>query len=245
MIAIIVCLSCLLFTVACNSSKEATNNEGNIANTQDDNKTENSTNNKDNINLPSHVQPVPPLQMESIDEVVSVLKSSDAQNYREEFQAKYSELFSVLKSSGFIYNVVTTDDVDIEDAITFLVINEKNMFFVMPYAQYEDVGIVSYITFRGAVYNVCVYNADAEVLSQVETISEYVEARLSRDVLNEVAVEENTICFMTDGDATVNQRNYAASFIDGDHYYFVSAEVTQDDLKTFLDVLDFEKIFVK
>ena len=58
-------------------------------------------------------------------------------------------------------------------------------------------------------------------------------------------VEENTVCFMRDGNTVVHQKNYAASFIDGDHYYVVSAEVTQDDLKTFLDFLNFEKIFIE
>lgn len=261
-IALVVCLSCLLFSAACNSTVEllddsnnsSTINEGNTAANQDKNNSESPTTNQtdessqtdeSNMNSSSHVQPVPPIQMGSIDEILSVLKSSDTQNYREEFQTKYSELFAVLKNAGFIYNVDTSETTTTEDAVTFLVKDGKNLFFLMPYAQYEDAGIVSYVIFRGVVYQVCVYTADSGVLAQAETISEYIEMRLGRDVLNEVISEENVICFMADGNTAVNQKNYAASFIDDNHYFVISAEVSQDNLNTFLDVVNFEKTFIE
>ena len=59
--------------------------------------------------------------MGSICEIVSVLKSSDTQGYREEFQTEYNELFAVLKSCGFIYSVTTTENTTAADAVTFLV----------------------------------------------------------------------------------------------------------------------------
>ncbi len=250
-IALVVCLLCVLSAAACNSSVELSdapngsskNNKENTVENQDDMSGRNGANNM-NSALPVQ-SPVPPLQMGSICEIVSVLKSSDTQGYREEFQTEYNELFAVLKSCGFIYSVTTTENTTAADAVTFLVKDGNNIFFVMPYARYEDAGIVSYVMFRGALYQVCVYTADTKVLAQAKTISEYIKTRTGRDVLNETASGKNTVCFMTDGTAAVDQKNYAASFIDDNHYYVVSTEASQGDLNTFLSALNFEKISVE
>ena len=261
-IALVVCLSCLLFTAACNPSVElldgsnnsSINSEEDTVANQDENNPESLTTNKtdendqpdeSNMNSSPLAPPVPPLQMNSIDEILSVLKSCDTQNYREDFQTTYGELFAALSNSGFIYSIDTTKTTASEDAVTFLVKDGENVFYLMPYAKYEDAGIISYVMFREALYQVCVYTADSEVLAQAETISEYVELRLCRDVLDEVISEGNIICLMADGNTTVNQKNRAACFVDDNHYFFISTDASQDDLKTFLDFVNFEKIFIE
>lgn len=278
-IALVVCLSCLLFTAACNSSVEllggtnnsATNSEGDTAankennpesltpnqsgdSSQPDDNSQTSENaqtdgdsqtNDSNTNSSPMQAPVSPIQMNSVDEILSVLKTSDTQNYREDCQVAYSELFATVSSSGFIYSIETTKITTSKDAITFLVKDGENLFYLMPYAKYEDAGIISYVMFRGALYQVCVYNVDAEVLAQTKTISEYVRVRLGRNVLDEVISGKNTVCFMADGSSTAKPKNRAASFIDDNHYFFISTDASQDELKAFLDFVNFEKIFIE
>lgn len=282
-IALVVCLSCLLFAVACNSPVElldgannsTVNSEGDTAANQDENNLEqnqtgessqtnknNQTNDggqaddssqtnengqtdESNMNSSPIQAPVPPIQMNSVDEILSVLKTSDTQNYREDCQAAYSDLFATVSSSGFIYSIETTKITTSKDAITFLVKDGENLFYLMPYAKYEDAGIISYVMFRGALYQVCVYNVDAEVLAQTKTISEYVRVRLGRNVLDEVISGKNTVCFMADGSSTAKPKNRAASFIDDNHYFFISTDASQDELKAFLDFVNFEKIFIE
>ncbi len=185
--------------------------------------------------------PVPPIQAESINEVVSLLVNSDIKGYRQEFQSKYQEIFSQLKKSGFIYQVVTSDNEAAEDAVTLFEKEGKNLFFVMPYAKYEDVGIVSNVMFRGTLYQIWLYSADEKFLSNDVKISEYLKTRLGW----ERTEEKNNVCFMTAGDGKDYLRNCAASFIDSNYYYIVKTEASQDKLKTFLDVLSFEKVSIE
>lgn len=237
MVAIIACLACLIFTVACNNNSATNGEEGTTTQTDTD---------ADNMNLepPTPDLHVPSIQVSSIDEIVNVLKNSDIQNYHELLQPKYNELFSTLNSSGFIYTVDITDDINAEDAINFLVRDDgENIFFLMPYARYEDLGIISYVMFRGELYQVCIYAADKEVLSKTETISEYIRTRLTLKIVDEMVVNDNLVCFMLGGDA--GQKNLAASFVDDNYYYYVRTEATKDELKTFLNVLSFEKTFIE
>ena len=172
----------------------------------------------------------------SIEEVVSLLQNADLKNYPEEVRKVYDELFSALKKPGFIYSV---DAANSKDGITCFVKDGKNVFFILPYTQHEDMGIASYVVFREAVYYVLIYTADEKVLAQTETVSEYFEARMNG--VQEITEEGNTVFYTTKTEAG-KQKNHAIAFIDSDHYYRVSAEVTKEELKAFLDVVSFQKI---
>lgn len=254
MIASVICLLCLIFVTGCNSSD---NLQGNV-NNQDlsHNDSVSDIQNKDNTDKDSSVNnnannedpltpPAPPIQAGSINEVVSLLVKSDTKGYNEKLQPEYQGLFSQLKKSGFIYRVVTSDNMAAKDAITLFESDGNNLFFIMPYAKYEDAGIVSYVMFRGKMYQVCVYNVDEKVLPKAESISKYIKTRRNTDILNETAVNKTTVCFMTEGDGNDYQKNCAAAFIDADHYYIVKTEASQDELKAFINTLRFEKMSIE
>lgn len=260
MIALVICLLCFISAIGCNSTNNLQGNVNNqdlsqvpdnnddVSNVQNEDNTDKDSavnNNANNENPQAVAQPAPPIQAESINEVVSLLVKSDTKGYREELQLQYQELFSRLNKSGFIYQVVTSGNVATKDAITLFERDGKNLFFVMPYAQYEDAGIVSYVMFRGEIYQVCIYNADEKVLPKTNSVSEYIKTRLSIDVSNEMAEGKNTVCFMTEGDGKDYQKNCAAAFIDSNHYYVVKTVASQDQLKAFINVLSFEKMSIE
>lgn len=233
MIAIVICFLCLISATACDLSDA-------------DDKTENPTvnNNDRNNGNPQLVGPLAPsIQAGSIDEIVSLLKNADIKSYGEECQAAYQKLFSTLSQSGYIYSVDTTNGIDQEDAVTLFEKDGSNIFYLMPYARYEDIGIYSYVIFRKKLYQICIYNADEEFLSQDGKTSEYLKNRLEWNVLDEVTAENTTVCFMSEG-GTAYHKNCAGSFLDRNHYYVVKTEAPQDELKAFLEVLRFEKVSI-
>lgn len=229
-------------------STEFNNTDGLIT---DDSLTKTQTD-KNNTNLPSDTQPpISSIELISLYDILSALKNSDIQNsltqkFPEKFQPEYKKLFDTLSSSGYIYSVATTEDSIAEDAVTFYKDTDgKNLFYLAPYRELEDIGIKSYVWFRGELYMVFICNADPEVLTQSETITDYIRIRrLGLKILDEVGSGEKTICYMIDG----NEKHHAASFLDDTHFYIinaVSAETSQDELKALIDVISFDKIYLE
>lgn len=255
-ITLIICLLCFISAMGCNSANNFQGNNNNRDPSQvydNNNKVSNAQNENNagkdsaiNINTSNNdsqavAQPAPPIQTESLNEVISLLVKSDTKGYNEKLQLKYQGMFSRVKKCGFIYHVVTSDNVAANNAITWYKKDGKELFFIMPYARYEDAGIVSYVMFHEELYQVCIYNVDEKFLSETESISEYIKARLGLNVSNEMTESENTVCFTTIGDGS----NGAIAFIDNDHYYFVKATASQAQLEAFINVLTFEKLSIE
>ncbi|MBO5767936.1 MAG: hypothetical protein J6R49_05335 [Clostridia bacterium] len=256
MIAMIICLVCMISATGCNSSdsfrdgvnsqdvSQTTDNNNDVSNERDDDAPINSDLNNDDTNdedAQTIAPPIPSISAGSIDEVISILVNSDVKGYNEVLQPKYKELFSRLNKFGFIYKVVTSENASAEDAVTLFERDGKNMFFIIPDAKYEDAGYVSYFTFREDVFNVCIYNTDETVSSKTESASEYFKTRLSRDLSVETTVGKNTVYFTTEGDGKDYLKNCAVAFIDDDHYYIVKTDASTDKLEAFINVLCLEK----
>lgn len=255
-----ICLLCIVLATGCSSANRMQGNvpnqdEAHITDNNDDasivqngNNTEIDSLGKNNANTenPQAVaQPAPPIQAESFNEIVSLLVKADTQGYNELIQLKYEELFSQFKNNGYIYQVVTSDNMMAQDAITLFEREGKNMFFIMPCTQYEDSGIVSYVLFHGEIYQVNIYNVDEKSIPQADSISEYIQTRLSVVASDEMTIGKASVCFFTEGDGKDYLKKCAAAFIDSKYYYVLKTETSHNELNEFIRLINFEKMTIE
>ncbi|MBP0966054.1 MAG: dockerin type I repeat-containing protein [Oscillospiraceae bacterium] len=172
---------------------------------------------------PSGPQPV---SFPDLDAVIDACSSCDLSRYREEDRAACGRMLERFRDDGFVYALRGSDSAAVESSAV-----------LFPYAQYEDIGIGYYATYREKTYHIMFYTADPEVLADTDGISAYLLDRMGRRTDGEVTVQEQTVSLMR-ANTENNHQLYAAAFVDANHYYAVNAVVSEEEMLAFLDVLN-------
>lgn len=139
-------------------------------------------------------------------------------------------MYDTIKKYDGIYEVKSNDSVDID--------TDRNISIV-PYMQYEDLGIYNY-TKNG--YQIIVYYADNNI--DANGITDYLIQRFNQQILKKMFVNEQEVSITEFGITDDTHRICASAFIDDNHYYTVRSAVngTEDELVAFLENITFDKI---
>lgn len=151
-------------------------------------------------------------------------------DYSEADREDYCKMFERFSEDGYIYHF--TDD---ENAITLRDNHPNAAIWLMPYANYEDTGILYHVAYQGKYYQVCYYFTDSAYAAS--DLWEYLEQRLYIKNIN--VVDEKYGIVDNSNDEQTDMSAYFA--IDDTHYCKIRTYETEDVLMDFLQVLSSEK----
>lgn len=171
-----------------------------------------------------------PVSFENIDELIKEVTEYNLNKYPEDTHEGLRKMYDTIKKYDGIYEVKSNDSVDID--------TDRNISIV-PYMQYEDLGIYNY-TKNG--YQIIVYYADNNI--DANGITDYLIQRFNQQILKKMFVNEQEVSITEFGITDDTHRICASAFIDDNHYYTVRSAVngTEDELVAFLENITFDKI---
>ncbi len=142
----------------------------------------------------------------------------------------YSQMYSRIKNDGCIFAVKENDTISLRNDFGF---------YLFPYARYEDIGVGGYAEFNGSLYHVTFYYADSITADNTNGITEYLHERMGRRCDEELDINGQTVSILHSSDGRI----YAGFFIDECHYIDVVSSVSDDEMKDFLNMLEYETIY--
>lgn len=180
-------------------------------------------------------QPISPVTqsigLNHADEVIELLNNYDLNDYDEVSRDSLSNMFERFNEDGYIYHFA-----DAENAITLREDHPNAAIWLMPYASYEDAGILYHVVYQGNYYQVFYYFTDPAYTAS--DLWGYMEQRLRIQNIN-VVDEKYAIA----DNSTDEQTDVSAYFtIDDTHYCKVRTFEPEDALMDFLQVLNYEKL---
>ena len=178
--------------------------------------------------VPMTAQPIGYKDMES---AIEAIHNNDVNAYPEQYYDNYRKMFDRFSEDGFIYHFA-----DDENAITLREDHPNAAVWLMPYANYEDTGVLYHVAYQGKYYQVYYYFNDPAYT--VSDLWEYIEQRLGIKNFN-VVDEKYGIVDNSNGEQSVVSAYFA---IDDTHYCKVKTFEQEDALMDFLQVLNYEKL---
>ena len=171
-----------------------------------------------------------PVSFENIGELINEVTEYNLNKYPENARDGLSKMYDTIKKYDSIYEVNSNDSFDID---------ADHNIFVVPYTQYEDLGIYSYTKND---YQIIVYYADNNI--DTNEINDYLMQRFNQQILKKTYVNEQEVSITEFGIADDTHRICASAFIDDSHYYTVRSAVngTEEELIAFLENVTFDKI---
>ena len=128
--------------------------------------------------IPAETQPV---SASGIDAVKKLIKSGDVSIYQENLRQRYKDVYDRFNEDGYIIQVVESTE---DDGIKYA---EGRDVALMPYAKYEDIGVLYNVVYKGNNYSVFVYSIDPQYKGQFASMAEYYELRIgSMGIFEEV-----------------------------------------------------------
>lgn len=180
-----------------------------------------------------------PIALKNIENVITTLTNHDSNQYPDQFRNAYNTMFDRFKKDGYIIRVSTNENKDVDNAIQLC--TDKDIW-LLPYSEYEDIGIYYNVSYKNTLYQVMFYHADPEYSGKYQTISEYINLRFKFKIDEEISINGNSISIKTVGNSNETLRIGAYSLIDNKHYYTVKTTATEEDLIEFLNVFSFEEL---
>ena len=185
----------------------------------------------DTISEPPATQ-IGPLDYKTTNDVIKAINANDLSDYPSPYKEAYEQMFESFKNDGYIYSVKTDDNIILK--------NNSNVR-LRPYQTFSDINIKYSVVFKNRNYDVAFFNVDANIAAETNGITEYIIKRCSSNTDHEVLVNENTyaVSQSTDGSQLA-----AVAFLDDKHYIKVIGyeSVSEEELKDFLSVLEYEKL---
>jgi hypothetical protein len=173
-----------------------------------------------------------PLDYKTTNDVIKAINENDLSDYPSPYKEAYEQMFESFKNDGYIYSVKTDDNIILK--------NNSNVR-LRPYQTFSDINIKYSVVFKNRNYDVAFFNVDANIAAETNGITEYIIKRCSSNTDHEVLVNENTyaVSQSTDGSQLA-----AVAFLDDKHYIKVIGyeSVSEEELKDFLNVLEYEKL---
>lgn len=174
---------------------------------------------------------VQPISYKEMDAAIDAINNNDVSSYPDAEREDYRKMFECFSEDGYIYHFT-----DAENAITLRDDHPNAAIWLMPYANYEDTGILYHVAYQGKYYQVCYYFTDSAYAAS--DLREYLEQRL--DIKNINVVDEKYGIVDNSNDEQTDISAYFA--IDDTHYCKIRTYETEDVLMDFLQVLNFEKL---
>ena len=174
---------------------------------------------------------VQPISYKEMDAAIDAINNNDVSSYPDAEREDYRKMFECFSEDGYIYHFT-----DAENAITLRDDHPNAAIWLMPYANYEDTGILYHVAYQGKYYQVCYYFTDSAYAAS--DLWEYLEQRL--DIKNINVVDEKYGIVDNSNDEQTDISAYFA--IDDTHYCKIRTYETEDVLMDFLQVLNFEKL---
>lgn len=180
-------------------------------------------------------QPISPttqdIGVNNTEEVIELLKNYNLTDYNEAYQKSLCKMFECFNEDGYIYHFA-----DVENAITLRRDHPNAAIWLMPYADYEDAGILYHVVYQGKYYQVYYYFNDP--VCAVSNLWEYIEQRLCIKNINVVDEKYGIVDNTND-----EQSDISAYFtVDDTHYCKVKTYESKDALMDFLQVMNYEKL---
>ena len=173
--------------------------------------------------------PVQPIPFDDITTVADAVRNNDVSSYPEQTQEAYLGMFERIRNDNFVYQVSGSELISLREDLGI---------YLFPYDTYEDIGIGYYVTYKGKLYHVMFYYADPYFISGTDGIAEYLKKRMGRRSDKEIMIQDKTVSeFITN-----NNRIYASSFIDSNHYYDIVTSASEDEVMEFLSIFSYRKI---
>ena len=173
-----------------------------------------------------------PIILNDADEAIDTIKQNDVSSYAKEYQAVYHKMFNRFINDGVIYRPEIADKDELE---------QKDIVILLPNAAYEDTGIMYRIVYNEKTYQVSFRYADTSVIKDPYIISKYLYDRFKRSIYDEFVVGHQTYGMLYSDDQS---QISAAYFIDEEHYFYISAYASKDELIAFLELFDYESVIL-
>ncbi len=175
-----------------------------------------------------------PIGLNHTEEVIELLKNYDLNDYNEAYRKSLQKMFDRFNEDGYFYHFADSENE--ENKITLNEDQTNAAIWLMPYANYEDTGILYHVAYQGKYYQVCYYFTDSAYTAS--DLWGYMEQRLHIKNIN-VVDEKYAIA----DNSTDEQTDVSAYFtIDDTHYCKVRTFEPEDVLMDFLQVLNYEKL---
>lgn len=181
---------------------------------------------------PAYEPSAPPVQPISFDDIAIAayaIRNNDVSSYSEQAQAVYLSMFERIRNDNFLYQASCSELISLKEDFGIC---------LFPYAAYEDMGIGHYVTYKGKIYHVTFYYTDPYVISETDSIGDYLKKRMGRRSDKEITIQDQTFSESITDDGRI----YASSFIDADHYFDIVTSAPEDELMKFLSIFSYEKI---
>lgn len=180
-------------------------------------------------------QPISPVTqsigLNHTEEVIELLNNYDLNNYDEVSRDSLSNMFERFSEDGYIYHFT-----DVENAISLREDHPNAAIWLMPYANYEDAGILYHVAYQGKYYQVYYYFTDPAYTAS--DLWDYMEQRLRIKNIN--VVDEKYGIVDNSNDERTDMSAYFA--IDDTHYCKIITNEPEESLIDFLQVLNYEKL---
>ena len=173
--------------------------------------------------------PTQPIHYSDINEAIVEINDSDVSTYPEQDQEVYRYMFEKLKEDGFLYQVNNTEKISL--------VKDRGIT-LFPYANYEDVGIGSYVEYKGNSFHVTFYYANSSMTAQTKDIADYLQKRMGRKSDTKLIIRNLTVSIFSSN----NGQTYGSAFIDSNHYYDVVTAASEDELSEFLNAFRYVQI---
>ena len=197
---------------------------------------EESYKNKGSNEVPPLADPVTPVTAQPIsykdmDSAIDAIKKCDISAYPNTDREEYRKMFELFNEDKFIYHFT-----DAENTITLREDHPNSAIWLMPYANYEDMGILYHVVYQGKYYQVYYYFTDSAY--PAANLWDYLEQRLNTKQINVVDEKYGIVDNSNDEQSAVS----AYFAIDDTHYCKVKTFEQEDALMDFLQVLNYEKL---
>lgn len=173
--------------------------------------------------------PAQPISFDNIETAAYAIRNNDVSSYPEQTQDVYLRMFERIRNDNFAYQASCNELISLREDLGIC---------LFTYAAYEDMGIGHYVTYKGKIYHVTFYYTDPYVISETDSIGDYLKKRMGRRSDKEIIIQNQKVSEFITGDGSI----YASSFIDADHYYDIVTSAPEDELMEFLSIFSYEKI---
>ena len=117
----------------------------------------------------------------------------------------------------------------------------KDTVILLPNTAYENTGIMYKVVYNEKMYQVSFRYADTSFISKPYNIIDYLYARFKRSTYDETVAGLQFYSIVYSNDQS---QISAACFIDEEHYLNVSAYATKDEITSFLELFDYERVIL-
>lgn len=173
--------------------------------------------------------PVQPIYFDDIASAAYAIRNNDVSSYPEQAQDVYLSMFERIRNDNFLYQASCSELISLKEDFGIC---------LLPYVAYEDMGIGHYVTYKGKIYHVTFYYTDPYVISETDSIGDYLKKRMGRRNDKDITIQDQKFSESITGDGMI----YASSFIDADHYFDIVTSAPEDEFMKFLSIFSYEKI---